>query len=120
MKKLLSGLLLFIFLQPSGYAETDKFNDIFWGSLKKDNQDIIFVRCDNPTLKMKVLKTDDVNKANVDKAFQVFNDNLNKSVYFAFVGHIDSASDGSYIFHMQDVVKTKVGSSCNLSDLLGE
>jgi hypothetical protein len=105
MKRLLSGLLFCILLQPSGYAETVDFNDIYWGSLKKENKDIFFVRCDNPTLKMKILQTDDVNKANVEKALQVFNDSLSKPVYFAFVGHVDSVPDGSYVFYIQDVVK---------------
>ncbi|GKO21996.1 hypothetical protein NUBL17191_42590 [Klebsiella pneumoniae] len=49
LKSLLTGLFFIYFLAGNAYAED--YNDIFWGMLKKENQEIVFVRCDEPVHK---------------------------------------------------------------------
>ncbi len=71
LKSLLTGLFFIYFLAGNAYAED--YNDIFWGMLKKENQEIVFVRCDSPSLKMKIVRTADANQENIEKAYQTFN-----------------------------------------------
>ena len=46
-------------VSDSVYADTDQTYDIFWGMLVKDKKDTIFVRCDSPLLKMKIVRMAD-------------------------------------------------------------
>ncbi|AYN26032.1 hypothetical protein D8682_02905 [Buttiauxella sp. 3AFRM03] len=120
MKKLLSGIFLSLVSMVNAHAESSAGNDIFSGMLVQDRDDIVFVRCDRPSLKMKIVETDDVNKKNVEAAYQTFKENKDKPLYFTFVGHVKNDDKGAYTFYLTDVTDTKLGSSCNLSDSLDE
>lgn len=104
-------------VSDSVYADTDQTYDIFWRMLVKDKKDTIFVRCDSPLLKMKIVRMADANTENIDKAYQIFNQKTKKSIYFAFIGNVTDAGSGKYIFNMLDVMETREG-YCNLSDVL--
>lgn len=71
----ITGKLVFLCctVSDSVYADTDQTYDIFWGMLVKDKKDTMFVRCDSPSLKMKIVRMADANTENIDKAYQIFN-----------------------------------------------
>lgn len=115
LKSLLTGLFFIYFLAGNAYAED--YNDILWGMLKKENQEIVFVRCDSPSLKMKIVRTADANQENIEKAYQTFNQSKGQSMYFAFIGNVKDTGNGNYVFNMYDVMETKTG-RCNLTDAL--
>ncbi|HFK6917435.1 TPA: hypothetical protein ACGZD4_000148 [Klebsiella pneumoniae] len=85
--------------------------------LKKENQEIVFVRFDSPSLKMKIVRTADANQENIEKAYQTFNQSKGQSMYFAFIGNVKDTGNGNYVFNMYDVMETKTG-RCNLTDAL--
>lgn len=115
LKSLLTGMFFIYFLAGNVYAED--YNDIFWGMLKQEDQDIVFVRCDSPSLKMKIVRTADANQENIEKAYQTFTNSKKQSVYFAFIGNVKDSGNGNYVFNMHDVMETKTG-NCNLTDAL--
>lgn len=115
LKSLLIGMFFIYFLAGHVYAED--YNDIFWGMLKQEDQDIVFVRCDSPSLKMKIVRTADANQENIEKAYKTFTNSKKQSVYFAFIGNVKDSGNGNYVFNMHDVMETKTG-NCNLTDAL--
>lgn len=115
LKSLLTGMFFIYFLAGHVYAED--YNDIFWGMLKQEDQDIVFVRCDSPSLKMKIVRTADANQENIEKAYKTFTNSKKQSVYFAFIGNVKDSGNGNYVFNMHDVMETKTG-NCNLTDAL--
>lgn len=115
LKSLLTGLFFICFLAGNAYAED--YNDIFWGMLKQEDQDVVFVRCDSPSLKMKIVRVADANQENIEKAYQTFIHSKNQPVYFAFIGNVRDTGNGNYVINLYDVMETKT-ERCNLTDAL--
>ena len=112
MKKLISLLLLFVSTAHSYTTE----NDIFDGMLKNYNGQIMFVRCDSPSLRMQIMQTKDANKSNIERAYRIAAQQHYKDIYFTFFGNVQ-IENNSYIFNIQDIVNSQTG-TCNLLEAL--
>lgn len=115
--RILFAILLSLALSSLNvFADESSPVDIFWGMLKKNKEEVVFIRCDNPSLEMKIVNTKDANERNISRAYDLIDKYNASSVYFSFIGYVES-TDGGYIFHLQDVAEAREG-HCNLSDAL--
>ncbi|ECE6154597.1 hypothetical protein I3A88_24745 [Salmonella enterica] len=73
LKLFLTGLFTVCLVVGNAYAGYENINDVFWGMLKKEKENIVFVRCDAPSRKMKIIRAADANQKNVEKMYQIFN-----------------------------------------------
>ncbi len=81
------------------------------------SSEIVFVRCDDPSLEMKVGEMPGANKEHISKAYKTAFDHNYKGIYFTFLAEVELKSKGNYHINIKDVVETKKG-VCNLLDAI--
>lgn len=117
MRVLFAVLVSLTFSSLNVCADVSSSMDILWGMLKKNKEEVVFIRCDNPSLEMKIVNTEDANKKNTSRAYGLTDKDNASPVYFSLVGYVGNTGGESFIFHLRDVAENRTG-YCNLNDAL--